>query len=65
MIITRELDVDVLTAARQRILTFNGQAIGGTPQAPSDGFVQRGDVSYAYTITLELESFRQFRRSSP
>ncbi len=32
-------------------LTFNGQAIGGTPQAPSDGFVDRGDVSYAYTIT--------------
>jgi hypothetical protein len=32
-------------------LTFNGQAIGGTPHAPSDGFVQRGDVSYAYTIT--------------
>ena len=30
-------------------LTFNGQAIGGTPQAPSDGFVQRGDVSYEYT----------------
>jgi hypothetical protein len=36
-------------------LTFNGQAIGGTPQAPSDGFVQRGDVSYKYTITkIEL-----------
>ena len=36
-------------------LTFNGQTIGGTPDAPSDGWAQRGDVSYRYTITkIEL-----------
>ena len=36
-------------------LVFNGQPIGGTPDAPSDGFVQRGDVSYRYTISkIEL-----------
>jgi hypothetical protein len=32
-------------------LTFLGQAIGGTPDAPSDGWVQRGDVWYQYTVT--------------
>jgi hypothetical protein len=36
-------------------LTFLGQAIGGTSDAPSDGWVQRGDVWYQYTLTkLEL-----------
>jgi len=32
-------------------LTFGGQAIGGTPGAPADGWVQRGDVWYQYTLT--------------
>ena len=32
-------------------LSFRGQAIGGTPDAPSDGWVQRGDVWYKYTLT--------------
>jgi large repetitive protein len=31
-------------------LTFQGQAIGGTPQAPADGWVQRGDMYYQYTL---------------
>jgi peptidoglycan hydrolase-like protein with peptidoglycan-binding domain len=32
-------------------LCFLGQTIGGTPDAPSDGWVQRGDVWYKYTLT--------------
>ena len=32
-------------------LRFLGQAIGGTPDAPGDGWVQRGDVWYRYTLT--------------
>jgi large repetitive protein len=32
-------------------LCFLGQAIGGTPDAPGDGWVQRGDVWYQYTLT--------------
>jgi hypothetical protein len=36
-------------------LAFLGQPIGGTPDAPSDGWVQRGDVWFQYTITkIEL-----------
>jgi hypothetical protein len=36
-------------------LSFLGQAIGGTPDGPSDGWVQRGDVWFQYTLTkLEL-----------
>jgi large repetitive protein len=31
-------------------LTFMGQAIGGTPHAPADGWVQRGDMWYQYTL---------------
>jgi large repetitive protein len=31
-------------------LKFLGQDIGGTPQAPFDGWVQRGDMWYRYTL---------------
>ena len=39
---------------QQSGLDFLGQSIGGTPDAPSDGWVQRGDVWFQYTVT-ELE----------
>jgi hypothetical protein len=32
-------------------LSFMGQPIGGTPEAPADGWVQRGDMWYQYTLT--------------
>ena len=36
-------------------LKFLGQDINGTPEAPADGFVKRGDVWFKYTITnIEL-----------
>jgi hypothetical protein len=36
-------------------LKFLGQNIGGTPEAPADGWVQRGDVYFQYTIkNIEL-----------
>jgi hypothetical protein len=31
-------------------LSFLGQNIGGTPEAPADGWVQRGDVFFRYTL---------------
>ena len=31
-------------------LQFFGQPIGGTPNAPADGWVQRGDMWYRYTL---------------
>lgn len=31
-------------------LRFMGQTIGSTPQAPADGWVQRGDVWFKYTV---------------
>ena len=31
-------------------LKFRGQTIGGTPEAPADGWVQRGDVWFRYTV---------------
>ena len=36
---------------QQSGLNFKGQPIGGTPNAPSDGWVQRGDVWFQYTVT--------------
>jgi large repetitive protein len=36
-------------------LAFLGQPIGGTPNAPSDGWVQRGDMFFRYTVhSVEL-----------
>lgn len=37
-----------LTAAG---LTFEGTALNGTPEAPPDGWVPRGDVYFKYTLT--------------
>jgi hypothetical protein len=31
-------------------LTFKGQALNGTPEAPADGWIPRGDVFYKYTV---------------